>query len=36
MESKNSHSQTVDKQFGSQAQDYLTSTVHSQGPDLNV
>ena len=34
MESKNSHSQTVDKQFGSQAQDYLTSAVHSQGPDL--
>lgn len=34
MESKNSHSQTVDKQFGSQAQDYLTSTIHSQGPDL--
>lgn len=34
MENKNSHSQAVDKQFGSQAQDYLTSAVHSQGADL--
>ncbi|MGV8924959.1 MAG: class I SAM-dependent methyltransferase [Ewingella sp.] len=34
MMSKNSHSHAVDKQFGSQAQDYLTSTVHSQGQDL--
>ncbi|TPG64227.1 class I SAM-dependent methyltransferase [Ewingella americana] len=34
MESKNSHSQAVEKQFGSQAQDYLTSAVHSQGADL--
>ncbi len=32
--SNNSHRQAVDKQFGSQAQDYLTSTVHSQGEDL--
>lgn len=34
MENKNSHSQAVEKQFGSQAQDYLTSAVHSQGADL--
>ncbi|GBU14108.1 S-adenosyl-L-methionine-dependent methyltransferase [Enterobacterales bacterium] len=34
MENKNSHSQAVDKQFGSQAQNYLTSAVHSQGADL--
>jgi len=31
---KNTHTQAVDKQFGSQAQDYLTSAVHSQGADL--
>ncbi|MGA5654479.1 class I SAM-dependent methyltransferase [Rahnella contaminans] len=30
----NTHSQAVDKQFGSQAQNYLTSAVHSQGADL--
>lgn len=34
MNMKNTHSQAVDKQFGSQAQDYLTSAVHSQGKDL--
>ena len=34
MNTKNTHSQAVDKQFGSQAQDYLTSAVHSQGADL--
>lgn len=34
MKTKNTHSQAVDKQFGSQAQDYLTSAVHSQGADL--
>ena len=35
MNTKNTHSQAVDKQFGSQAQDYLTSAVHSQGADLH-
>ncbi|MBU9837941.1 class I SAM-dependent methyltransferase [Rahnella perminowiae] len=34
MNTKNTHSEAVDKQFGSQAQDYLTSAVHSQGADL--
>ena len=34
MNMKNTHSEAVDKQFGSQAQDYLTSAVHSQGADL--
>ena len=34
MNMKNTHSHAVDKQFGSQAQDYLTSAVHSQGKDL--
>lgn len=34
MEKQNSHSQAVEKQFGSQAKDYLSSAVHSQGADL--
>ena len=34
MNMKNTHSEAVDKQFGSQAQDYLTSAVHAQGADL--
>ncbi len=34
MNNKNTHTQAVDKQFGSQAQDYLNSSVHSQGADL--
>lgn len=34
MNIKNTHTQAVDKQFGSQAKDYLTSAVHSQGADL--
>lgn len=29
------HSQTVHRQFDSQAQSYLTSAVHASGPDLN-
>ncbi|MEC5319635.1 class I SAM-dependent methyltransferase [Brenneria populi subsp. brevivirga] len=34
MESKQSHSDSVERQFGSQAQNYLTSSVHAQGKDL--
>ncbi|MFE8100017.1 class I SAM-dependent methyltransferase [Brenneria goodwinii] len=34
MESKQSHSSSVERQFGSQAQNYLTSSVHAQGKDL--
>lgn len=34
MESKQSHSDSVERQFGSQAQNYLTSAVHAQGKDL--
>ncbi|QTF07356.1 methyltransferase domain-containing protein [Brenneria izadpanahii] len=34
MESKQSHSNSVERQFGSQAKNYLTSSVHAQGKDL--
>lgn len=34
MENQQSHSNSVERQFGSQAQNYLTSTVHAQGKDL--
>ncbi|KHN93164.1 type 11 methyltransferase [Pectobacterium actinidiae] len=34
MEEKQSHSSRVEHQFGSQAQNYLTSAVHAQGNDL--
>ncbi|MCL2891543.1 class I SAM-dependent methyltransferase [Brenneria tiliae] len=34
MEKKSDHSGSVERQFGSQAQNYLTSAVHAQGKDL--
>lgn len=34
MEMKQDHNQRVERQFGSQAQQYLTSAVHAQGNDL--
>ncbi|WP_314153543.1 class I SAM-dependent methyltransferase [Rouxiella badensis] len=34
MDNKNSHAQSVSEQFSPNAQNYLTSAVHAQGPDL--
>lgn len=34
MEEKQDHNRRVEHQFGSQAQNYLTSAVHAQGKDL--
>ncbi|PWC10012.1 SAM-dependent methyltransferase [Brenneria roseae subsp. americana] len=34
MENKHGHTNSVENQFGSQAQNYLTSAVHAQGKDL--
>lgn len=34
MTKQNSHTDTVERQFGDQADAYLTSAVHAQGKDL--
>lgn len=34
MDNKNSHTESVSQQFSPNANNYLTSTVHAQGPDL--
>lgn len=34
MKEQQNHNHRVEHQFGSQAQNYLTSTVHAQGKDL--
>ncbi|HGM8661585.1 TPA: SAM-dependent methyltransferase, partial [Serratia odorifera] len=34
MSNHNSHQNAVDRQFGEQANAYLTSAVHAQGKDL--